>query len=378
VTWDLAVIGAGPCGAAAAMTAQRAGFRTLAIDDTDDVPGRAARAHPPRHFVELAPPFLRDALDRCGYDGRALLAPHPTSGGVWSWWGQGPQLLPALLDPHGPGTLIDRTRFDADLRAGLAARGVTPVVDRAQHLARGRGNWTLGLASGRSLQARRVLIATGRAGAGLVPNSPWRQFDRLVAVGLSWDVASAAAGALRVVADRDGWWYGARAAGGRFTAAYLTDADLLPRDWKATIPSAVPPWLVPPAERRDAGAPIDVRVLPAATRARSSAAMAGLAFAGDARLSLDPLSGAGLLRAIEDGARVARYLLADPGFFARRAFRRQHCAEVAELLAERARQYAGSPQSGGPFWERRRGPGRDFTRARAALWGSGPAASDRS
>jgi flavin-dependent dehydrogenase len=271
-----------------------------------------------------------------------------------------------MVEAQGHGVLLDRARFDRELEDELRARGLRLADDRVQEIAGSPGAWTIGLASGRWLRAERVLIATGRASPRFLGGNRLVRADRMVAIGIEWELSSplrdldgGGAAARRdssfgVVASTNGWWYGVHAPPDRFLAVYLTDADLLPRGWRASLPGAVPPELVDPADR-----PGDVRqatiwIRAAATQARACAAGAGFALAGDARLALDPLSGAGVSRAIEDGERVGRQLASDPDRAARRELRRRHAAEFGELVEERARQYARQDRFDGPFWQRRR------------------------
>ena len=61
---------------------------------------------------------------------------------------------------------------------------------------------------------------------------------------------------------------------------------------------------------------------------------------------MDQLSGAGVLRALEDGRRVARFLLDDPDAAVRRRFRIQHVEEFTVAAAERRRWYAAQSRFG--------------------------------
>jgi flavin-dependent dehydrogenase len=343
--WDLAVVGGGPCGSSAAMAAHAAGARVIAI------------APPPRAgaLAELIPALVEDALDRSGFAGAGCLAPHPRVSGAWTSWGHGEaELAPAILDPLGGAVLLDRSRFDTELRRELEAAGVAFRVDRVQGLARDGAAFTLALRSGERCRARRVVLATGRALPRFLVDNEVMGLDRLVAVALLWPAISDAGGPFRLAACAGGWWY-AMPSGDRRLAVYLTDADLLERSWRTAIPRALPYALVP-IEERARLAEGSLSAYSASTRARSCPSGAGWALAGDARIALDPLSGAGVLRALVDGARVARYLLADPDAEARRAFRRSHAEEFAELAHERARQYA-AVRFEHPFWWRRRGTG---------------------
>jgi hypothetical protein len=62
--------------------------------------------------------------------------------------------------------------------------------------------------------------------------------------------------------------------------------------------------------------------------------------AGDVRLAIDPSSGNGILRAIQDGERAVNLLIAQHGPRRRRDFARRHVEDWKATLSQRAKSYA--------------------------------------
>jgi choline dehydrogenase-like flavoprotein len=118
---DVAVIGGGPAGAAAAITMAREGLRVGVLD-------RAGR-HLPK-VGETLPPRAASVLQDLGVWGRFRTDDHLPSYGNRSAWGT-PQVqeYDFILDVHGRGWHLDRGRFD------WINRGCpTPAAPRGQEI----------------------------------------------------------------------------------------------------------------------------------------------------------------------------------------------------------------------------------------------------
>src|SRR5271154_4073596 len=109
------VLGAGPCGSAAAAELARRGWPTVLV-------GRTCDRRP--NIGECLPPGIRPQLEKAGVWEEFLHAGHTLSLGIRSAWGS--QTLADrdfLLSPYGAGWHVDRARFDAMMRASALRSG---------------------------------------------------------------------------------------------------------------------------------------------------------------------------------------------------------------------------------------------------------------
>src|ERR1700742_1597555 len=154
-TAEVAVIGGGPAGAAAALTLARSGIAVVLLD--------AGRA---RHAVGGAlPPSVRPVLDRLGLRATVATEGHLRSIGSWSAWGGAePWGRDFIFNRFGHGWHLDRRPFDALLRQtaqAAGARSATAAIVASDALP--TGGFRLHLAGGHEMTARIVLDATGRS-----------------------------------------------------------------------------------------------------------------------------------------------------------------------------------------------------------------------
>jgi len=302
--WDAVVAGAGPAGAAAAQTLARAGVRVLLAD-----------AVSPAHKVGEALPGaalrLLQALDfpRPGPEG-----PHTPIRGTLSAWGSSDLVATdALRDRDGPGWRLDRSGFDASLRAAARGSGAGWRAAGVAAMMRDGSEWTVRLTSAETFKARWLIDATGRRATVARRLGARRLRDaRLVAC-----YAVGQAGADRplsrtlIEAVPNGWWYASRLPSGAPVAGLHVgpdDARRLATDaqaWRAALagtrhvaerflPSSFGS-LLPPL---DAGGSRLDRLTGA-----------GWIACGDAALAFDPVSGQGILAALHGGMMAARAVL---------------------------------------------------------------------
>jgi flavin-dependent dehydrogenase len=139
--------------------------------------------------------------------------------------------------------------------------------------------------------------------------------DRLIGAVTFCKVFEPAQWAL-IEAVEQGWWYSAPLPDGHMVFAYMTDSDLWNADlWHELIKLAPLTF-----ERAGCGQiPAPSLVVSAGSLVRRPVVGANWIATGDAALAFDPLSGQGVLKSIETGARcaaaVSRYLAGDPGAF---------------------------------------------------------------
>lgn len=359
---DVAIIGAGPAGLAAALTLHgHAPQRSLLVLTG---PQRAERK-----IGETLPPGSQSAL-RALRVWEPFLATRPLPAhGTCSAWGS-PQLEPNefIFHPDRLGWHIERTAFDAMLAAEAATREIAmePAASFFSALRDG-DSWhlTAGTAEGseKIIRARFVIDASGRAAQFASRLGIRRESDdRLVAISVSHRLP--AQQPMRdtyaaIEARPEGWWYSSLQPDGRLTVACFTDADLalalrlkdaaVWRSYAAQAPHTFARLSPGIAEHAPQLRLADSVILREVTGS-------GWLAAGDAASTFDPLSSQGILKALRHG-QVAAYATLDhlagdetslPKYTA--LLRR----EYEEFLAAKREHYAREmrwPEA--PFWQRR-------------------------
>ncbi|MFG2978508.1 tryptophan 7-halogenase [Streptomyces sp. NPDC048331] len=340
---DLVVVGGGPAGAAVAWEAAAAGARVVLAHD-----GRA----PWQPVGQQLAPAARAVLRRMGVDGRAAALARPVHG-ARSVWADPSAVDEAsmLFNPYGPPWAVDRRVLDGLLRMAAREAGVRVVRARARAERAGGGGWRVAGLDDGPVPVPVVVDSTGASSAVSRGRLARRRADRLRCT--VWRIPAAEAGPQPwslVEAVPYGWWYTApgpapggdltvlqvQGAGGRapcvpppHTAARLRCPGPLPRpaaERVATVGRAAPPW-----------AP-------------------GLVAAGDAALSVDPLSSSGLRHALELARPAAHAALGlvDGDEAAAAGYAELVAGAFARHLAERRAHHTAAAHYGRePFWRHR-------------------------
>jgi flavin-dependent dehydrogenase len=311
---DVLVLGGGPAGAAAALILARGGLTVVLVERNS-----TACSYRPG---EALPPTAAAILFRLGVWEAFLAAGHRRSPGIVADWGGGPPTeIDFLLSAHGPGWHIDRARFDADLVAAARAAGVEVLNGRrasaCDHCADGR--WRVqfdgdhGVRS-TTVSASWVIDATGRsAWFARRHGARSRSLDRLIGMVADAESAAEADRRLALEACADGWWYSAVLPGDRAVVAWMTDADLVPRSREDRRRCWLERLGRTQLVRARLGGPKRIgrlRVVAARSSRLDRVSGPGWVAVGDAAMALDPLSGRGIVKAIESGQAAAEALLA--------------------------------------------------------------------
>lgn len=350
---DVAIVGGGIAGSAAATVLARHGLSAVVID--------RSTGHTPR-VGETLPPAVRELLIELGVWERFLDDGHAPSFGTSAAWGRGAaQSHDFIFNPHGHGWHINRVRFDQMLTAAARAAGAI-VHERTRLVAHGRtlNGWELQLTGPHGtarLQARWLVDASGRAARLARANGAERiRYDRLVGIARIHSVESDPNehdSFTLVEAVQAGWWYSAFLPGRQLISVFLTDADLRPQTLDLTdapltrarlagCPGAAPPFIVS-AE---------------SARLRDVVGLGWLA-AGDAASARDPLSSQGIAHALrfgmEAGRAIAGERAGDAGAIHEYATAVQHSFEG--YLSTRQHYYSLERRWPlAPFWRRRHEP----------------------
>jgi flavin-dependent dehydrogenase len=352
---DVAIIGAGPAGAAAALALRRLG-RDVTLIGADAPAGI--------RIGESVPPAVRLVLADLGVpiDG------HLESLGTASAWGTS-QLAyrDYLFDGLGNGWHLDRARFDRSLIDAAVAAGAVLLRQRYVAANRSSQRWTIVCdcpdgAAVSELTASFVIDATGRRSAFAEGQGAQRRAaDRLVGVAATIPHDGANPSHTLIESTQHGWWYAAALPSRRLLVALLSDADVI-RNHRWTNPLT---WIEQLRRTKHISSLVPIidiegtlTVRAANSQLLTPCAGSGWSAVGDAEMAVDPLSSAGILTAIRSGIDVAQAItsgeLDDDD--ARRVRDRRARSKFAMYLRQREHFYRLEHRWDTAFWERRRRP----------------------
>jgi flavin-dependent dehydrogenase len=280
-----------------------------------------------------------------------------------SVWGSGkPAARHHIFSPYGSAFHLDRRAFDealaiaardagADLRLGSSARFV----------AQSAGGYVVQLSTGEQIRSRLAILATGRAGGGLGLPYVRHYLDNNIAVAARFPPATGQLDIRTVIeAVPGGWFYLAALPRDEFIAVLITSATLVPSKRRARLRW----WLEALARTTVVRHALDGCRLPEAllvANARASFARLsggnGWLAVGDARIAPDPLSGQGIIWAIDDACSAMELLAREEWRDLARKMQARTERDVKAYLFERSRVYASEQRfKDDPFWGNVSGP----------------------
>jgi flavin-dependent dehydrogenase len=224
---DVAIIGGGVAGTAAALTLRRYGQCHCTLLEASDY-GTA-------RVGDTVSPALAPLLEYLGAASSMATTLSVVSHGSEATWGSdNVSHRASLFSAEGSGWNIDRRRFDAEQAAAAARAGARVWRCAAlRHVGREGGCWRLQFhheGSMHSLTALQLIDASGgRAALGRKLGARRLVIDRLV--GLSVYVSGmgtqTAPQTILIEAAPDGWWYSAPLPDERAVITFISDADLV-------------------------------------------------------------------------------------------------------------------------------------------------------
>ena len=336
MNFDVAVLGGGPAGAAAAISLRQRGHAVVLLERTHHDDWRPGESLTPRIRDPLQTLGVWDTFNNC-------LTPAPAHAIHVSWGGESHD-RDAIFDAWGHGWTVDRRRFDnmlvdaAEAAGAVVRRGVPHISVQGEP-----GAWRLAGAT-----ARCVLDATGRtARVARTLGAEWRAHDRLVGIVARVHTSREPSPILHIEAAEHGWWYSAPLPGGALVVAFMTDAD----QWSGDATPFFIKNLASSTGTRERLAdhridgPLHVR--PAGSGRLLPAAGPGWRAIGDAAATMDPLSGDGIYRALRAGISADISSIPPAGMH-------QTFEQYLDTRAAHYRREQRWPDS--RFWQRRHAP----------------------
>jgi len=300
------IVGGGPAGTAMALALAARGLTAAVLERS---------LYESERFGETLPPGAKPLLHRLGiWEAFQNDAHLPSPGIISSWGSEQPYENDFIFNPYGHGWHLDRTQFDRTLAASAEQAGAMVIRSaRAQSCLRTTdAGWVVRYefeGKVREITATFLIDATGRS-AWLARQQGASRIvlDHLVGVIGFGECSEDGDQRTILEATPDGWWYSARLPNGKVVAAFMTDADLLPRGhdnlrrfWgerlrDAALTTAL--WSNPD----DVG---ELRVTFSGTVRLDRIGGPGWLAVGDAAVAFDPLSSQGILKAMDSGLHAA-------------------------------------------------------------------------
>lgn len=320
------ILGNGVSGNALAVALRRNGHDVYLIGATKADPRGSIGEH-------LAPEAL-PLLQALGMESLVQDRAHLRSPGVISLWQGRRATKDYSFSLGGDGYNLDRTIFDSHLRTladKIGVRRLTDVSLRA--IRRAATCWIIDLGSKLSnfwIEADLLVDASGRSATLARQLGARRCFlDNLIAVSGRYCGEDRGDARLMVESTDEGWWYAARQSQNRRIAVYIAEANNIVGSDRSVL------WHKKHSATelvKTLGAPQDTAV--AAWDARSMVLLPqggdGWISIGDAAMAFDPLSAAGIMKALFD-ARAIAALVSERQSFESESF--------DKLFADRSRRW---------------------------------------
>lgn len=311
--YRVAVIGGGPAGSSCALALANAGITDVLVVE--------AGAHGGFRIGESIPPESRILLRSLKIDEAFLAQQHEPCYGSCSYWGSDKRgYNDFLLNPHGHGWHLDRSRFDSLLAARARAAGAELLTGSALLASEplDATGYTLSVGhAGRvaaRVQADFVVDASGRRslfarqrGARQIESNP------LVCIAASFprrDTDGPFSRLTHLEAVEQGWWYVASVPGNAVIVAFATSAKTVrtmqlqrAERWCCMLASA--PNTSRLADGLDMGS-VRLHSYPVPSYCLDRLCGERWLAIGDAASAFDPVTAQGIVKSLENGVLAAQ------------------------------------------------------------------------
>lgn len=360
---DLAIVGGGVAGAATAIALQKQGEKRVALlekSSQDDF--RIGETVPPNIRTVLAQLGVLDSFEQDGH--------LPSLGNCSAWGGTQLGFQDFFFYPGGNGWHLNRARFNTALANAAEECGTILMRDTTvvgcNQLADRKWRLTLRTKNGCQFQVTTTFVVDASGHRSIL--ATWLgankvRMDRLLAVAsvFTWEKEAPKNYHTLVEATEFGWWYAARLPNDRALVTLMTDSELL-RKHQLFRPEIWTAYLKKTQYIQEltyhASSQSRLLIQPAFSQYLDQMTGHGWLAVGDAACTLDPLSSAGIYKALQSGIKaafaIARYFDGHRDALAAYESETQHQFEV--YLQDRCKYYAQETRwPNSPFWQLRRG-----------------------
>lgn len=294
---DVAIIGGGPSGCAAAATLIAKGISTIVFDN----PNHRVKA------TETCHPKLQGLLKELGLE-EAMHSCSPCYGIVSSWGRNEFQMESSITNPLGHSWFVHRSQFDSILKEKVISLGAKWKHSRIEHVHFEPDRVFL-QSNEHQICSRFVVISTGSTLSAVNFVGQKRiQYDSLFAYWANLPVPFQEH-LIFVEPTECGWWYFCLNAQGGAMACFVTDAE----ESRKERPHAFANWLslfrsTKFGRRSELNFSDSIQINSATTGIAFAPAKHGQRWvlSGDAAIMLDPLGSSGIMTALESGSRAAK------------------------------------------------------------------------
>lgn len=359
IKFDVAIVGGGAAGSAAAILLARLGHSVAMIEKSK---------YDQTRIGETLPPAARVPMEQMGVWERFLCDEHaPSPANISAWGASEISESHFIFNPYGNGWHIDRVRFDAML--ANAAEDAGALVWRGARVEAvtcdKSAEWQVEIEGLSEISARFLIDASGRAGfVSRQMGAKRTEVDRLIGLVAFFQDGAHHDNRTLVESRESGWWYSALLPDETQIVAYMTDADLLPDQvevvqyWQDRLQGTVFTHERSLHSRitPHPGGEWEFRTFSASSYISRPVADKNWLAVGDAAFAFDPLSSQGVYHAFESGIRAAEAIA---GVFGSDVDALQAYADWAEkrfsaYLAKRKRYYNLEKRwVDSKFWRRR-------------------------
>jgi flavin-dependent dehydrogenase len=347
VAFDVAVVGAGPAGAACALRLASRGLSVLLFNGGRRRGWREGEVLGP----EAAELLVREV--GCAIPPASLAIEARQS----RWEASTPLGFETRVWSAAPAWVVDREALDRALCDAASAAGAHRINSAVTAVSRTAKGWLLSDGEQHVVSARFLVEATGRVSRSLACPDTARLFvDRLICQSAVVPRDSSHFPMMGIAATAWGWCYTVPLRGSRTFLSWFTDADLRNSPGAASLGTCLEAFGYPATTGVSAGRPGTVC---ARSSIRTRLWRGPWLAIGDAAWCLDPLSGDGISRAVSDGLAAADAIAASLQSGADEVLRQHALGRAAAFksaLLSRLRVYAAVPDwQDEPFWRRRKG-----------------------
>lgn len=358
--YQVAIVGGGPAGSSAAITLSQLGYDVVLIESSHYQSVRVG---------ETLPPSVQPILYHLGvWEGFKSLKFKPSFGTKSAWGSSELSMNDFIFNPHGQGWHLDRPHFDSFLAHSAAEQGATLLTSSQVTTCtyQDDGIWSLTLRrneepTDEKLTTQAVIQATGRqASLSRSIQAQRKIYDHLVGIAVQYRNVDTTGSYTLIESTQDGWWYSAPLPSNIMMVMFMTDADLCQKNclsdatmWQQHLNQTIHTHTrIGKFERM-----WKPRIFSAISqRLTRPFGVARWLACGDAAMSVDPLSGSGIVRALNTGL-VAGEVMAkwlDGNQSIGLNYTQWLNAEFADYCKTRNEYYALETRwSNAPFWQRR-------------------------